>query len=1026
MHFAAYGHGMNRLLAAFALMMFVTSALAQTDDAPLIVETGQPVPLAGAASPDLALAGDSYLLSFSVRNRTSEPVRLRRIAVRPVPSIEVLDPNLDGIDNDRDGSVDEGDEGFNQFDELTSAWRIEEAIPAIAPGETLERAIVVRLPETSEAGSTQTLALIAAGSAANVTMRAEKEVSFSLAPPTLALTLNGIEKTALFVSSDTPLLEMKATIPSGRLTNFSLVVEGAPSIDGYREPRLFVGSGISCKSLQEPVIDMRKLSASFGECQVMEDAPVSQHYVMLRAKAEFTDADPFSEPEVIQARRVARFAGFLSGSAGVIGKPAIISGALSGPLIGAQLLSASEQSVDAGDAFSATFRLVNRGDETATGLRLIAPDDGLFDCKRFQIGASKRAIDACDVGLAIEDIPPGSQREIKVSTALRDDAFIGSPAALRLSTKDSNDVVTAFPWAELNRRQPAPPVLTIDSEGRWKAQGDLLTTRIGDAGTISISGTLPEGQYPGSIRILSRVVDAQTGDLIGPASFTIQSFTASASDGAKLEKSNGAPTTEIIAGWTAVTFPLGMISVPVASGPSVTNVKANARLSLRDLPEIQAGRLIEVAAELNIYGDTDIRSNDLIELLISEPSLDLTLRSPDEDRTINLHDVTPVVVLSCNQGNSSAEALILTAQLPDGLLMDSSKEARVFTLTAAHANDPPILFSSEILSSGDIHYDADDRVLRGALTVGKALEPDTCMALAFQVRRSNAFNLNEASAVIHADLGPFTGHDGSYARVYPGINAGEIRFDVPPILFGPVSEKEISDESDVSHIVSLEIPKAAGAHQIDVSTSSSEGLEWTILRLDDSGAPLPWRNGTKVASGETIRFKLEANSSGAKPLGWIDTTLVRALAFSDSTLPIAVSTRLITRRDAPEGGLITVSKTMALDTDCDGDLNDERIQDALFEPAKDASPGDCVNFRIAFKHAGDKSMEKIVLRDQVPTGTELRVDAVGVLRAPEPVQDSTIEMPTSESNDLVWTFEGLFEPGSEGEVSYAVRLKDAL
>jgi len=70
-------------------------------------------------------------------------------------------------------------------------------------------------------------------------------------------------------------------------------------------------------------------------------------------------------------------------------------------------------------------------------------------------------------------------------------------------------------------------------------------------------------------------------------------------------------------------------------------------------------------------------------------------------------------------------------------------------------------------------------------------------------------------------------------------------------------------------------------------------------------------------------------------------------------------------------------------------------------------------------------MERIVVRDQVPTGTELRTGAVTVLRIPEPLQKSSVTKPDDNSNDVVWTFEGLFEPGAEGEVSYAVQLKEA-
>ena len=78
----------------------------------------------------------------------------------------------------------------------------------------------------------------------------------------------------------------------------------------------------------------------------------------------------------------------------------------------------------------------------------------------------------------------------------------------------------------------------------------------------------------------------------------------------------------------------------------------------------------------------------------------------------------------------------------------------------------------------------------------------------------------------------------------------------------------------------------------------------------------------------------------------------------------------------------------------------------------------------AFQHSGEKSMERIVVRDRVPSGTDLRPDAVEVLREPEVLHGSDIVTLEEGSQDVVWTFEGLFEPGAEGEVGYAVKLQD--
>jgi hypothetical protein len=239
-----------------------------------------------------------------------------------------------------------------------------------------------------------------------------------------------------------------------------------------------------------------------------------------------------------------------------------------------------------------------------------------------------------------------------------------------------------------------------------------------------------------------------------------------------------------------------------------------------------------------------------------------------------------------------------------------------------------------------------------------------------------------------------------------------------------VSQREVEGSGLVAHTLSLEVPVAAGPHRVDLTTESSAGLEWTILKLNPKAAPEPWRNGEVIPAGEIIRFRFETPSPEVMPLGWIDTTLVRALAFSDDGAPVAATTRLITKRSGAPGGQIKITKKMALDRDCDGELADERIQDSLFEPVKDASIGDCVIFRVSFKHTGTKSMERIVVRDRVPSSTELRPEAVEILRTPEPLRDSSLKTPKPGSRDIVWSFEGLFEPGVEGEVSYAVKLME--
>ena len=1023
----AYGRRMNRLPPVLVLITFATAAQAQTVNAPLTVEMGAPVPLAGAAPPDAALAGDRYLLSFSVRNRMADPLRLRRIAFRLPEGVELIAPDADGIDNDRDGSIDEGDEGFSRVEDATSAWRIEETVEPLSPGGSFERAVVVGIAETAQAGSRFDVDVIAAGSVAEATVRDERAAAFVLAPPVLTVTLDGKTQAGSYAADETPGLRAVATLPSGHMTGFGLTIKGSPAIDGYDDVRAVTGEGVLCDASEPPVREGRSLSADFGLCKVVRGSPEAERFVALEAGLRLRDAEPFAGAAVIEAHRAARLAGAMTQAGEMWGEPVTVSAVLDGPLTGARLLSVSDQPVDGGDAVRATFRIVNRGNNPARDARLIVDGDGVFACDSFVVDDDKKGADLCDGGFALGDMAAGTQRDVAVGASLRDDAMIEGELALRLSMSATDHSTIMFPPAVLNRRLPRPPVLSVAPTGEWQTTNDLMTARIGDSHTVVISGSLPEGRYPARINLLSRVVDAQTGDPISPAPLRVESFDAASRGEATFENDSPLLAAQTVDGWTVVSLPLGIVSVPVAKAANAPGFKGSAKLALRDLPEIEVGRLIEIAAVLELYGDVEVRSEDFAEIVIAEPALDLTVRSPDEDRTIDLHDTASVAVLTCNRGNSGAEALILTVRLPNGLLLDPSVPSVVRMIAAERADDIETLFSEavEVVEpAGSPHFDAGENVLRGALSPDRTLGPDMCLALVFQVRRSDAFIPNTPTATITANVEPFTGRAGARARVYAGVSRGEIRFELPPVLFGPVSDRVLSTNGNIAHEVSLEIPEAAGEQRVDISAESSTGLDWTILRLAENGAALPWRDGTVLSGGEIVTFRLEAPGPDSAPLGWIDTTLVRALAFSEAGTPVAVDTRLITRRGEAPGGRIEVSKTMALDSDCDGNLDDERIQDALFEPVKDASPGDCVNFRIAFKHSGEKSMERIVVRDRVPEGTELRPDAVEILREPDGLHDTDIVTPLNSTRDVVWTFEGLFEPGAEGEVSYAVKLQE--
>ncbi len=1012
---------MNRFSAALVLsVILIAPAAGQSIDAPLVFETGQPAPLAGSAPADAALAGDSYLLPFATRNRTNGPIQLRRITLRMPEGLEILDPISDGIDNDRDGIVDNISESFSKTDDGVIAWRIDEDAATIQPGDTLERAVAVKLSDTSRADAQYELVLVAGAATEDSTLRAVHSIPFSLASPTIRATLDGSTDRQILVVSDTPPLRVVMTVPSGAVKEFGLTASASPSVLGYKKPSVVLGEGMTCDVPPFVATQGRTLTMKVGQCRAHQEAPLAERTITLETDLLLSDADPFADPDVIAARRTVRVDASMEQGEQAFGDAVSVMGRIVGPLLGARLLNISEKAVDAGDGFTATYRLVNRGDTSGRGLRLKVADEGAFACRSLVTSETPEPRDGCNDGAALPDIDVGSARDLTVRVKLREDARFDSETALRLSVQNDGQTNLSFPDAAPSLKRPSAPSLSFSSGGEWTTTEGLTTARVGDTGNFVISAELIEGRYDAELRLLSRVVDAQTGHPIAAAPLYIEEFDITPKGDTTFQAAVENISTATNGGWSVAALPLNQLSVP-ANTDDKPGLDAKVKVSLLDTPELQADRLIELRAELGLLGGEAVRGTDWVEVLIVEPSLDLTVHSPDEDRILDLHDTTDIAILSCNRGKSSADALVLTARLSDMLQPENLDGARVRTIQIERANDNTALFSETARSAGTIHYDDETRILRGVLSTDTVLEPDTCLALVFDVRRTNV-PTTKAEGTIFAALEPFTGRDGAQARIYPGLDTAQIMFDLPPILFGPPSEKDATDEGLLAHILSLEIPEFAGAHRVDLSTESSAGLEWTILRLNDDGAPQPWRNGDTVTPGKIVQFRLEALGPETRPLGWTDTTLVRAVAFSDTGSTVSATTRMITRRRAAPGGRIDVTKRMALDRDCDSDLNDERIQDSLFEPVKDAVPGDCVIFHVQFRHTGERSMERIVVRDQVPIGTELREGAIEVLRAPEPSKKTNVTEPGKDSRDVVWTFEGLFEPGAEGEVSYAVKI----
>ena len=1006
------------VLSALVLIASACPTFAQQGESPITIEGGIPVPLAGAGPVQSALAGDVYLLPFAIRNRTGDTVSLRRVSLRLPDGLEVLDLNNDKIDNDRDGEVDEGDEGAANADGDVLTWRGNPNDPPLAPFEAAERAIKVRILPNAEAGSSPMMEVFAAASNGEDAARASRSVTFSLAPPDLDMRIGAGESGASFGTRDNPALVATLTLPSGRLDDLSMSMAASPSVASYINPQIELGAGITCDGIAEPIQAGRGVTVALGTCLSDPTTPKADRTIKLRADAKLKDADPFSDPEVIEAWRLIRV-----GAEAMTGQQSLFpertaAARIVGPLIGARLIEAPSDPVDAGDALAVKYRLVNRGDEDANGLTLKVVRDGAVDCGSLVLDDDIDVEDACEQGVPIAGgLPSGTLKDISFTVRLRDDArFEGETGVQATVVADTLDA-TPLPTASYDVRLPPPPNLSVGAKSEWMLADEIVTARVGDVAEIDLSGALPEGRYPAVLKLLTRLVDAQTGEPEGPAPLLVESFQF---EGPAVDRGGSAPVISVDDGWSVASLSLPAVKVEAGADDDEKRFSAVARVSLRDTPDVKAGRIVEITTQLDLFGTKTLSDEDWLEALIVEPDLDLTLRSTDDDRSMDLDTTAEVAALTCNHGMAAAHSVVLNVSIPRGVVIDDSFSTRFVRLSVERSDNTEGVFGAGNPTIGETAL--DEGTLRGILGADDVLAPDDCAALVFGVKRAGGYDFESEEASIVAAIEPYSGRSGPRSRIYPSLRGGEIRFTMPPVRFGPVSDLDIGIEPTIAHSITLELPPAEGSYRVNLSPESTAGLDWTVLRIDETGAATPWRDGSLVDAEETLRFRLEAPRPSSLPLGWIDTTLVRALVFGPSGNPFSVSTRLVSRRGEAPGGKVTVTKRLALDRDCDGDVGDERVQDALFEPVKDAAIGDCVIFRVMFRHSGDKSMEQIVVRDRVPPGTELRSDAVEILRTPDSLQSAEILPPRNGENAVVWRFEGLFEPGAEGEVSYAVRL----
>lgn len=120
---------------------------------------------------------------------------------------------------------------------------------------------------------------------------------------------------------------------------------------------------------------------------------------------------------------------------------------------------------------------------------------------------------------------------------------------------------------------------------------------------------------------------------------------------------------------------------------------------------------------------------------------------------------------------------------------------------------------------------------------------------------------------------------------------------------------------------------------------------------------------------------------------------------------------------------LVLEMSAAVDSNCNGRLEDETLENASFETAKLLNPGECIVYRTDYRNVGDFPLRKVEVRTPVPdymvyvSGTAQHVETPPGLSA-VPLR----EPEDGWSGDLFWTFSGGLGPGESGRVEFMVKL----
>ncbi|MEL6980425.1 MAG: hypothetical protein AAGM38_17350, partial [Pseudomonadota bacterium] len=684
---------------------------------------------------------------------------------------------------------------------------------------------------------------------------------------------------------------------------------------------------------------------------------------------------------------------------------------------------------------------------------------------------------------------------IAVDGALAPGAWIGADIAARLLVSGVDGegpgaapIRAASIAAALPARRPDAPRFDVALRSAAPAPEDFAPAlAIGEPFRIRSVHPLPEGRGAASISILLRARDA-AGRLFAPALKLAQATVARDNGSLALETDrvglNERPAETRVAAleaadvsteidpvdggeWARVSLPLGaLLRESVVDGAADANLVFEAALQLGDDARLRAGAVIETKVETAL-GPAPTAQEDRAPIRVAslarpaarvaEPALTLAAGSDDGDGAVALNARASFMAEICNRGDAPAFGLEVSGVLPPG-----------FTLDAAA---PPRLFAGGLLRGGGAPGRGGDeagvspfaaaaprafgvvRRVGGAASHGgialaaraaeaAALAPGACVTLRAPVRAVGAAAL---AAPARFRVERYRSRPSAEAgRDHQAGPAAQSALRVLALRVDPFAP-ELAAEPGQRLVQTLRIsaPGAEKALALRIPAPSGGGISWRLWRDADGGGRLdpsdpPWRDGVLLQPGESLTLFAAAAIPASATSLWRETVSAEVFGVdAEGRLASGMASFAVSRRD-DRLDAVAATRVMAVDRDCDGALADEAAQDALFEPLKDAAPGECVVMRLIFKNDGDAVIERVLVEDRAPSAVAFAPGSARFVSTPDGVVGGAIEEPSpaagprrgAGSDDAAagaairFRFVGALAPGRGGMVEYRVRLRD--